>query len=141
MSPYSLLQEQLRDDEWKVLIACVMLNLTTVIQVKRVIWKFFSMYPDPESCVRGDPDDIRELIRPLGMYNRRTRSLQMLSQSFVDGEYKSVRDLPGVGKYAADSHRMFCEGYLVENVQDEKLKAYLSWAKQHVDTKRIQETL
>lgn len=143
ISPYSLIQEHLRHDGWKLLVACSMLNLTTAVQVKQIIWKFFDRWPTPGACVDADPGEIRELIRPLGLYNRRTTSLQRLSRSFRDGSYEHIRDIPGVGKYAADSHRMFCEGYLVENVQDKKLRTYLEWARKRVEDSgksRVEQT-
>ena len=139
-SPYSLIQEQLRGDEWKLFVACSMLNLTTAVQVKQIIWEFFRRWPTASDCVSADPDEIRELIRPLGLYNRRTRTLQRLSRSFRDGSYKSIRDIPGVGQYAADSHRIFCEGILIENANDIVLQTYLKWAKNYVKVNKKPRT-
>lgn len=133
ISPYVLLQELLRDEPWKLLVACSMLNLTTNVQVKEIIWEFFRRWPTANACAVADPDEVRELIRPLGLYNRRTKSIIELSKAMSGGFSGDVMDLPGVGKYASDSYRMFVEGYLVDDVTDAKLRLYLSWAREHRD--------
>ena len=53
-SPYGLIQEQLYDNPWKMLIACLFLNRTTAKQVIPVIWKFFELWPDPETTMNAD---------------------------------------------------------------------------------------
>ena len=53
-SPYGLIQEQLYDNPWKMLIACLFLNRTTAKQVLPVIWKFFERWPDPETTMNAD---------------------------------------------------------------------------------------
>ena len=40
-SPFGLLEEILWEDEWKMLVACMMLNCTTRLQVDRVLWRLF----------------------------------------------------------------------------------------------------
>jgi methyl-CpG-binding domain protein 4 len=132
LSPYVLLQELLRDEPWKLLVACIMLNQTTAVAVKKVIWSFFDRWPDAESCAKADSNDIRDMLKFLGMQNRRTKYIQSLSLAFSGNDYGSVLDLPGVGKYAHDSYRMFVEGFLVEDVKDKELKNYLKWAQENV---------
>lgn len=52
-------------DEWKLLVACMMLNCTTRLQVDRVLWRLFLLVPSAEQAVRlgaeggagGDGDD------------------------------------------------------------------------------------
>lgn len=126
-SPYGLIQEDLRDQPWKLLVACSMLNLTHIRQVRPVIWKFFEEFPDARAAAKGDVGRIAELLKPLGLQNRRAVNLIKLSTAF-DSMWDSVTELPGVGKYAADSYRMFVEGYLDVVPTDSKLKAYLEWA-------------
>lgn len=127
-SPYGLIQEDLRNQPWKLLIACMMLNLTNIKQVKQVIYNFFERWPTPDSISESDAKDIAGLIKPLGLYNRRTKSIIKFSKAFKD-EWKSVYDLPGVGKYAADSYRIFIEGKIDVEPSDSKLKAYVEWAR------------
>lgn len=51
-SPFGLLEEILWADEWKLLVACMMLNCTTRLQVDRVLWRLFLLVPSPEEAVR-----------------------------------------------------------------------------------------
>lgn len=127
-SPFGLIQEELRDQPWRLLIACVMLNLTNIKQVRPIITQFFELYPDPESCAAADPTILADLIRPLGLYNRRAKTMIKLSQHFHT-KWTHVDDLPGVGKYASDSYRIFVEGKMDVTPTDSKLKKYLEWAR------------
>lgn len=128
LSPLGLIQEELRDDPWKLLIACVMLNLTNIKQVRPIILKFFALYPTAQACAKGEQALIADVIRPLGLYNRRAKTMIKLSQQFLD-KWDNVDDLPGVGKYAADSYRIFVEGKMDVRPSDSKLLKYLEWAR------------
>ncbi len=127
-SPYNLLQEQLRDEPWKLLIACVMLNQTSAKQVKTIIWDFFKRWSTPLEVCRAAPFEIEEAIRTLGLYRRRTVAIQRISREFCDTPTPDVENLYGVGKYALDSYVMFVDGVLVPDVQDKELQNYLRWA-------------
>ena len=50
-SPFGLLEEILWADEWKMLVACMMLNCTTRVQVDRVLWRLFSTAPSATATV------------------------------------------------------------------------------------------
>lgn len=129
-SPFNLIQEELRDEPWRLLVACIMLNLTNIVQVRPIIALFFEKYPDCTSVTPDDEAAIAELIRPLGLYNRRAKSIVKMSLAYQRG-WSVITDLPGVGKYAADSYRIFCEGRL-DDVQptDKKLLKYIGWARE-----------
>ena len=109
-SPYGLLQEDLWPDEWKILIACLMLNLTTRKQVDRVIYEFFRRWPDPGSLIAARDSDVEDLIKPLGMWKKRTQTLKRFSSEYLRNSWKTAKDLHGCGKYADDCWRMFCMG-------------------------------
>lgn len=130
-SPYGLIQEELRDEPWKVLIACVMLNLTSIKQVRPIIFSFFERFPNAETCASADPAEIAPMIKSLGLYNRRAKTIVKLSQAFIKG-WTDVNDLPGVGKYAADSWRVFVDGKLDVQPTDGVLQKYLGWARSQV---------
>lgn len=110
------------------MICCICLNLTNIKQVRQVILEFFAKYPDPETCAKADPEQLSMLIRPLGLYNRRARTMIKLSDAFLK-PWDSVYDLPGVGKYAADSYRIFVDGKMDVDPSDEKLQKYVEWAR------------
>lgn len=127
-SPYGLIQEELRDQPWRLLVACIMLNLTSIKQVRPVISQFFERFPTADDCASASQAEIAELIKPLGLYNRRAATMIKLSKAF-SLERKSVRDLPGVGDYAADSWRIFVDGKMDVEPKDSKLKKYIEWAR------------
>jgi methyl-CpG-binding domain protein 4 len=127
-SPFGLIQEELRDQPWRLLVACVMLNLTSIRQVRPVIKLFFQKYPDAEACSMADLGELADMLKPLGLYNRRAATLVKLSIAFLKS-WKDITDLPGVGKYAADSWKMFVEGRLDVEPSDSKLQKYLDWCR------------
>ena len=113
-SPSNLLQEQYRDEPWKMMVLCIMLNQTHYKQVYRVKDEFFKRWPSPEDAMWADIDEMVEVIRPLGFYNRRTRT---------------IRKFCGVGKYGRDSWMIFQENTIPPDVTDKKLKEYIRWLK------------
>jgi methyl-CpG-binding domain protein 4 len=138
MSPYCLIQEDLRNDPWKFLVACMMLNQTTAVQVKQVMPKFFEKYPSG-GCVAPllNHTEMADLIRPLGLYNRRAKAIIRMSQDFIrasrdndSANWLAVQEFYGIGKYATDSYRIFVLGECPpeDAVQDKELKKYVRWA-------------
>lgn len=131
-SPYHLIQEDLRDDPWALLVACIMLNCTTAKQVKQVLPEFFSRWQSPMEVLRADDDEMVEVLRPLGMMNRRVERIKGMTFDFIslrpDIHPEQIDNIYGVGKYAADSFRIFVLGYLVLDVLDKELRNYVEWA-------------
>lgn len=109
-SPHGLIQESLWPNEWRVLVACLMLNLTTRKQVDGVIDEFFRRWPDPQSLLGAQASDIEDLIKPLGMWKKRTQTLLRFSREYLAGGWKTAKDLHGCGKYADDCWRLFFVG-------------------------------
>ena len=127
-SPYGLIQEDLCDRPWRMLIACIMLNLTNIKQVRPIIWKFFEEYPDEVAAARADKETLATMLQPLGLHNRRAGSIIKFSTAYATGGWTDVLKLPGIGKYAADSYEIFVVGNLDVRPTDSKLKLYLKWA-------------
>ena len=89
-----------------------------------MIESFFEKWPDPESASSADEDEMRDLVRPLGMFNRRVKSIKKMSQQFLTG-FSNAIELYGCGKYANDTHRIFIKGEWAEvQPQDHALKDY-----------------
>ena len=109
-SPYDLLQERFWPDEWKVLVVCLMLNQTSRKQVEPMIADFFSCFPTPESIVDSCEVDLRSFLKPLGLVNRRVKTLKRFSEEFVTKKWTNAIELYGCGKYADDAYRIFMKG-------------------------------
>lgn len=130
ISPYSYLQEELRHDPWKMLVACIMLNLTNYRQVRQVIWTFFDRWPNAESLSRADQNQVADHIRSLGLYNRRAKTLIQMSLGVTQSEswMDDPGSLHGVGKYALDSWKIFIlQQPEIDGVTDKELLRYQEW--------------
>ena len=101
-----LLQEIYQSDGWKMLTCCMLLNLTNRRQVDVIRDELFNRYPTPKDMMNADESELAELLKPLGLYNRRAKSLKKMSEGYVKG-FKSVDELYGIGQYAKDSWEIF----------------------------------
>ena len=106
---FGLIQEMYWPDEWKMLVCCLCLNLTTRKQMEPVVAQLFARWPTPQDMSNADPDEISEMTVSLGMQHKRAQTLIRFSREYLTG-FDSVRKLHGVGKYAEDSHLIFALG-------------------------------
>ncbi len=141
-SPYETRQEIYRDDPWKFLMICFMLNQTSHKQVDTVRDAFFSRYPNAESMKFAKEEDVIDIIKPLGFYNKRAKSWKNFSSEWIHLTEKydtqkppvtEIAKLPGVGRYALDSWKVFqLYNYNIE-VEDHVLVWYVEWARKEVE--------
>lgn len=124
---------------WRLLVCCIMLNQQRRSQVDKVWPSFFNAWPDSvaASHARTDPrqaSEMRELLQPLGLVSHRHTRILDLSQRWTEvllhsGQLpEDVDDLPGCGKYANDSYRMFVHGDFDVEPDDKELRAYKQYA-------------
>ncbi|MEB3884087.1 A/G-specific adenine glycosylase [Lyngbya sp. CCY1209] len=109
-------EENRRDFPWRrtanpyrLLVAECLLQKTTASQVAPVYEELLERYPTVEDLAIADPDDLLELLRPLGLL-KRAASLRSAARTVVEKYGGEVPDseaellnLPGVGLYAARS--------------------------------------
>jgi methyl-CpG-binding domain protein 4 len=117
-------------DAWRILVTCILLNLTTREAVEDAMDGFFAKWPNPVSASTADVSQMGDVLRPLGLWRRRTRSIVRLSNAWVVrwGNGKSCPSpsgLPGVGQYAVDAWKIFCSGERDFVPRDRMLRAYL----------------
>jgi len=130
LSPYGLIQESLWPDEWKCLVACLMLNCTTRRQVEKVIPEFFRRWPSPVQFLSAKKEEVTELIRPLGFQNRRATRLLEMTNAYLEQDWSHAAELPGVGDYAARSWEIFFKNSLGKHPPvDRALLLYWKWRK------------
>jgi methyl-CpG-binding domain protein 4 len=120
-----LLQEIYREEPWKMLVGCILLNQTTRVQVDKVREELFLTWPDPISMAEADPNAIAEVIKPLGLYNRRARTLIKFSRDWTEKDWKEPIELHGIGKYAQDSWEIFQKNNFSTQPTDKELRGYL----------------
>tara|TARA_B100000131_G_scaffold323267_1_gene381200 strand:- start:11311 stop:11733 length:423 start_codon:yes stop_codon:yes gene_type:complete len=129
-SPIGMLQEDMWPDVWKILVVCILHNQTTRRQVDKVYKTLFKKYPQPKNMALADPVELAEILKPLGLYNRRSKSLVRFSKEFLNNEWNLPSDLYACGKYADDCYKVFCK-FDWNNVtpDDNALNDYVEWAR------------
>jgi|LWDU01.1.fsa_nt_gi methyl-CpG-binding domain protein 4 len=127
-SPYDLLQERFWPDEWKILVVCLMLNQTSRKQVEPMISNFFEVFPTPEFVVEASTKEMIEMLRPLGLVNRRVNALKRFSEEFLSKKWDQAIELFGCGKYANDAYKIFVKGQWKDtHPSDHALNDYHGW--------------
>ncbi|KAM6062062.1 methyl-CpG-binding domain protein 4, partial [Chlamydotis macqueenii] len=127
-SPFNLIQETLFHDPWKLLIATIFLNKTSGKMAIPVLWEFLKKYPSPEITRTADWKEMSELLKPLGLYELRAKTIVKFSDEYLSKRWKYPIELHGIGKYGNDSYRIFCVNEWKEvQPQDHKLNVYHAW--------------
>lgn len=75
----------------------------------------------------ADLVSLRELVRPLGLHNKRSLALKRFSSDYLnfDPENGDPIHLYGIGKYARDAFMIFIRGDVTVKPTDGELKSYL----------------
>lgn len=118
-------------DEWRVVVACVCLNLCSARVARGVVMRILSRWPVP-SAMAGAGEDLERYLKPLGLSERRAKNLRSLS---ADWGIVRLEELPGVGPYALESVRVFCRGELPNKVGDRKVAAWVEWSRNNATSK------
>ena len=127
-SPIGMLQEQLWPDAWKILVACILHNQTSRKQVDKVYVHLFEKYPNADAMAAADTKALAEILQPLGLYNRRAKSLKKFSSEFKHTTWKKPSELYGCGKYADECYEVFCNGEWKKiKTKDGSLRRYIAW--------------
>ncbi len=95
-------------DPWKVLVAAFLLRKTTSKQVEKIYLDFLMRFPTPADVQKSSEEEIKSIIRPLGIENQRARHLKKIA-SIIMHEFNGkipcskerLKKLPGVGDYIA----------------------------------------
>ncbi|XP_051483108.1 methyl-CpG-binding domain protein 4 [Apus apus] len=131
-SPFNLIQETLFHDPWKLLIATIFLNKTSGKMAIPVLWEFLRKYPSPEVTRNADWKEMSELLRPLGLYELRAKTIIRFSDEYLSRAWRYPIELHGIGKYGNDSYRIFCVNEWEEvQPQDRKLNVYHAWLREN----------
>ena len=131
-SPVGMLQEDLWPNEWKILVACLLHNQTSRKQVDKVYEELFRKYPTADSMKDADVNDLQSLIKPLGMWKRRTETLRRFSREYLEKDWSNPKELYGCGKYAEDVWNVFCTGeWRSVKPTDHALNKYWNWLEEN----------
>ena len=110
-SPYTLLQERIWQDPWKIFVCCIFCNLTKRLKAEPYFWEVLTRWPTPEALSEADIEELVDLIQPLGLSQRRAKTLKKMSYEYIHKDWKSdATQLYGIGKYGSDAYQIFCVG-------------------------------
>ena len=129
MSPYTLLQEELNKDPWKIFVCCIFCNLTKRRSSEPYFWKFLEKWPSAREASKLNVDDLKLLIKPLGLVDKRAKALKRMSIDYLEKDWQDdATRLYGIGKYGSDAYRIFVKDEWPEVMPtDSALKNYKSW--------------
>lgn len=110
-------KQNFRNFEWrknispyKVLVSELMLQRTTATQVEIVLPSFLKEYPDTKKLALSDNEKLTEIIKPLGLYQRRVKVFQNIAKQIeedyngkIPQNYDDLIGLFGVGIYIANT--------------------------------------
>ncbi|TXI87436.1 MAG: hypothetical protein E6Q36_07500 [Chryseobacterium sp.] len=129
-SPYSLIQEDLFNQPFWLLVTCILLNRSSRSVAERVLSDMIMRWPDSRALSRSDRAELAACVRSLGFMKRRTEFIINLANADVLG-YDLITQ-KGIGEYAARSYKIFCCNELGESEPtDGPLKQYWQWRVGH----------
>ncbi len=96
-------------DPYKILCAEIMLQQTRAENVEDIYIKFVQKYPSIYSLNNADPENIKNLIKPLGLvyrYKVLKDNAKIIVEEFegqIPNTQEKLLDLPGVGQYISNA--------------------------------------
>jgi endonuclease III len=97
------------NNDYQLLTAVILSAQTTDVQVNKVTPSLFARFPTPETLASANPDEVKEIIKPTGYYNNKSRTIQACASTLVERFAGKVPDrlddlvtLPGVGRKTAN---------------------------------------
>jgi len=120
-----LMVQQQIDGAWQHMVGVIMLNQTDRVQVKRVLPNFLAKWNTPRKFLKSTTQEVIDVIRELGFYNRREKALRNMSKQYLTWDGNDATMLYGIGKYGSDSYEIFFKQNYSVQPTDKELKRYL----------------
>lgn len=102
--------------KYKLVVSEVLLQRTRAETVAQFFNSFMTKYPSWLALSQAKDPELIEMIRPIGLWKRRSVSLKQLAAQMVmrNGRFPAARaeieDIPGVGQYIANAIMILCHG-------------------------------
>jgi A/G-specific adenine glycosylase len=95
-------------DPYAILMAVLMLRHTAREQAARVFSDFIRRYPTVDVLASADRQELKEMLRPLGLVNSRTDiflevAARLAREPSFPSTLPALLELPGVGTYSAST--------------------------------------
>jgi endonuclease-3 len=111
------LASEVDTDPFKTLIRTILSARSKDEQTIKVSDALFKHYDTAEKLVAAPPEKIEEIIKPIGFYRAKTKSIQGAARMLIDqyggkvpGKYKELLELPGVGPKVANCVLVYAFG-------------------------------
>ncbi|MDD3453234.1 MAG: endonuclease III [Bacilli bacterium] len=94
--------------DYELLIATMLSAQTTDKRVNQVTKILFDKYPDLEALSQADIDDIKEIIKSIGTFNKKALNIKYIAQAllniggYLPNDRKFLESLNGVGRKTAN---------------------------------------
>lgn len=79
---FGLVQELLTPDIFGSIVVTILLNQTTGRSAIPVFYELMLRYPTPRTLAAADVQELTELLRPIGLHNRRAKRLKELGEAW-----------------------------------------------------------
>ncbi|MBL0888107.1 endonuclease III [Myceligenerans sp. I2] len=93
----------------ELLVATVLSAQTTDVRVNATTPALFARYPDAAAYAAADPEELEEILRPLGFFRAKAKAVMGLGKALaerfggeVPGRLADLVTLPGVGRKTAN---------------------------------------
>ena len=136
--------------DYELLIAVVLSAQTTDKSVNNVTSILFNKYPSLKALKEAKLEDIMDIIRPIGTFNRKSLYVKEIAR-MLDEEYngvvpnsrKELEKFPGVGRKVANVilSEWFKEPAIAVDTHVERVSKRLGLAKESDDVRKIEEKL
>jgi endonuclease III len=124
-----LFQESLKRRPFWMLVACCLVNCTTWEKARHAHAYLMRSYTIKKLAGMAQVDDrVYRVIEHLGFGSQRTEKIIGMARAWLERRptrAQEVYDLPGCGKYAADSWAIFIDGRRDVSPNDGKLNWFL----------------
>jgi A/G-specific adenine glycosylase len=127
---------------FKVLVAEIMLQRTRAEQVVVAYQAFMEKFPSIEAVVSAKVEDVKEILKPLGLHHRIPRFITLFKELFekyngnIPSEFEDLLKLPGIGKYIASAVLCFGFGKSVPIVDANVVRVFRRYFGIHLSKKR-----
>lgn len=111
-----------------MLVGCQLVNKAGWRVAEGVHAEVRRLWPTPVALSAADPVRLGNVLRPLGFGSRRAPMLVAFAAAWHVAEPRTAEDvegMPGCGRYAADTWRIFVEGRRDVEVTDGRLEWFL----------------
>lgn len=136
------------DDPYRILITGIMSTRTKDEVTDRASLRLFCKFPDMNAISKSTPSDIEKLIKPVGFYRAKSKSIlessRIILQKYkgkIPGKIEDLVSLPGVGRKVANivlSYGIGKEALAVDtHVQRVSFRLGLSSSKKPEITERL----